>query len=174
MPYSKSAESYLSMIGTGRVSISAAADLCRAIVEDVGSQAPQAVRALASLGAWGDHCQNQERDLHRWTCGLYGLALQPYDIEMRLQVSWSCRSVWDLPFQDLLAFVSPPEVPNEPGTSLMKIPFLLPHEICHALYAAGISQATPLKLCYTIRIYPHYSRGVVSLPVQQVYDWGAF
>lgn len=102
MPLSKVAETYLSiwdsttvwfgrsiagMVGTGRVSIAAASELSRAVVEDVGDAAPLAVKGLASLGCGGLHSQNEERDLHRWVKGLYQLELETYDVLMKLQVS---------------------------------------------------------------------------------------
>lgn len=63
------------MVGSGRASVAAVADLSRAFVDDMGQNAPLPVRAMASLGAWGSHTQNQERELHRWTKHLYDLKL---------------------------------------------------------------------------------------------------
>lgn len=75
------------MIGSGRVSVAAAAELSRATLVDLNGKAPQAVQALASLGCGGSHGQNQERDLHRWAHNLYDLDLDTYDVPMQLQVS---------------------------------------------------------------------------------------
>ena len=73
------------MIGSGRTSIAAASDLSRACVKDMGNAAPAAVHALASLGSWGSHSQNQERDLHKWANQLYNMNLQTYDAQIPLQ-----------------------------------------------------------------------------------------
>ena len=74
------------MIGTGRTSIAAAADLSRACVTDMGDAAPEAIHALASLGNWGSQCQNQERDLHTWVNKLYNMKLTPFEVHLSLQV----------------------------------------------------------------------------------------
>ena len=74
------------MIGCGRLSVAAAAELSRANVQDTGAAASNAVVALASLGGGGRHLQNQERDLHRWVGGLYQLGLETYEVAMELQV----------------------------------------------------------------------------------------
>lgn len=73
------------MIGSGRTSVAAAADLSRACVKDMGLEAPAAVRGLASLGAWGSSAQNQERDLHKWVSKMHNLDLQTYDVKIPLQ-----------------------------------------------------------------------------------------
>lgn len=46
----------------------------------------EAVRAFASLGADGSHMGNEERDMHRWLNALWGFDLQPYQLEVNLQV----------------------------------------------------------------------------------------
>ena len=76
------------MIGSGRSSIAAAADLARAYVKDMGDVAPTAVKALASLGSWGTHSQNQERDLHKWAHNLYGFELETFEVQMSLQARY--------------------------------------------------------------------------------------
>ena len=73
------------MVGSGRASIAAVADLSRAYVQDSGSSAPDAVKAIASIGNWGVHSQNQERDLHRWTRNLYNMDLQTYEAKIQCQ-----------------------------------------------------------------------------------------
>ena len=76
----------LGMIGSGRSSIAAVADLSRAYLQDSGGSTPQAVQAFASLGGWGSHEQNQERDLHKWVNGLHGLNLETFDVQFECQV----------------------------------------------------------------------------------------
>ena len=75
------------MVGSGRASVSAVADLSRAMVSDVGSAAPQAVQEFASLGSWGAHQHNQERDLHRWVHQLYGLAIETFEATIQCQAT---------------------------------------------------------------------------------------
>lgn len=85
---SKTFNTLTSMVGRGNVSVSAAVDLAGAIVAD--HEVPhKAIAAFASLGAGTDgvaHPQNQERDLYRWLKNLYNLQLQPYVIDLDLQV----------------------------------------------------------------------------------------
>ena len=73
------------MVGSGRASISAVADLSRACLSDMGAAVPEAVKAFASLGAWGTHSQNQERDLSRWVHQLYGFTIQTYGAKIDCQ-----------------------------------------------------------------------------------------
>jgi hypothetical protein len=73
------------MIGSGRASVAAAADLSRAFVEDMGDSAPSSVYALASLGSFGAHTQNQERDLHKWVRHLYNINLSTFDVQCDMQ-----------------------------------------------------------------------------------------
>ena len=72
-------------MGSGRASISAVADLSRAYLQDSGSLAPDAVKAIASIGNWGVHSQNQERDLHRWVRNLYNIGIQTYEAKIQCQ-----------------------------------------------------------------------------------------
>ena len=75
------------MVGNGRASVAAVAELSRAYVEDSGAGVPDAVRAIASLGNWGSQTQNQERDLHRWVRNLYNLDIQTYEAKILCQAS---------------------------------------------------------------------------------------
>lgn len=95
------------LIGRGSLSVAGACDLARAVVEDHELPAG-AIKTFASLGSSGKHPQNCERDLHRWLRGLYGLVLEPYVIQVKLQID---------------GFRSKP----------VSIRVLLPHEILHAL-----------------------------------------
>lgn len=70
--------------------MAAVADLSRAFVDDVGQNTPLSVKAIASLGAWGSHSQNQERELHRWTQHLYDLKLETYDVWVDVQARFTC------------------------------------------------------------------------------------
>ena len=47
-----------------------------------------AVRGFASLGSWGRHPSNQERDLHVWLKPHFGLKLEPYFVPMSVYVPW--------------------------------------------------------------------------------------
>lgn len=83
------------MVGSGRSSIAAVAELSRANVADMGKSVPQAVAALASLGSWGNNASNSERDMHRWVRNLYQFGLETYDVELELQArSISFFELW--------------------------------------------------------------------------------
>lgn len=75
------------MVGCGRSSVAEVCDISRANVAD-GMQS-KAIYGLNSLGGNGVHDQNQERDLHRWVKGLHGMNLEPLEVTMNLNVSWS-------------------------------------------------------------------------------------
>jgi len=74
------------MIGCGRASVSEICDISRANIDDGADIA--AVRGLGSLGTFGRHQQNQERDLHRWVKGLHSMRLEPFSVSIPLNVSW--------------------------------------------------------------------------------------
>lgn len=179
------------MIGNGRVSVAAAADLSRAHTADHGGNAPPAVLALATLGAGGAHRQNEERDLHRWVKDLYHLGMETYDVKMQLQVSrtkgsqevffpfsrfwvsilhlyisiYECVFIW-------ASHVHATQVPNEEGLFDKVIPFLLPHELCHALSMAGKQQALR-KLSYQTKqsFEPNLCEPCLACAVQPFDDW---
>lgn len=52
-----------------------------------GMGVPEAINHFASIGSYGKNPQNEERDLHRWLSGLYGLQLELYELRLRLQVT---------------------------------------------------------------------------------------
>ncbi|CAJ1394074.1 unnamed protein product [Effrenium voratum] len=109
MPTSQTAETYIRMIGEGKASVAAVAQLARANLADFEAGAPASVAAFASLGNFGNCPQNEERDLHRWLSQLFSLKLSTYCVEAEVQV------------------------PNKTGLRKTAIPFLLPHEILHCL-----------------------------------------
>lgn len=82
---SKTVRKLTDLVGRGKCSVSAAAELAQCVVED-HSIPHGAVKAFASLGSGGRNPQNCERDLHRWLRCLYGLQLQTYTLKMPLQV----------------------------------------------------------------------------------------
>lgn len=135
------------MVGSGKASIASIAEISRANVADMGSMVPEPVRALASLGSWGSHTQNQERDLHKWLKGLHQLNLQTYDVDIQLE-AWGAKQKFYYN-QHVKSFLTPKwvnlpllglQAPNEPGLRSTTIPFLLPHEIFQALWEAGKCQ----------------------------------
>ena len=71
------------MIGSGKTNVAHAQSLATAMIRDGIPQ--EAVAAVASLGSFGAHASNAERDLHRWLRGLYGVTLEPYFIELMLE-----------------------------------------------------------------------------------------
>ncbi|CAK9022066.1 unnamed protein product [Durusdinium trenchii] len=101
------------MVGSGRSSIAAVAELSRANVADMGKSVPQAVAALASLGSWGNNASNSERDMHRWVRNLYQFGLETYDVKTAAHkavaeiVIWSMRHALTGVFPRLGAFEEP-------------------------------------------------------------------
>jgi hypothetical protein len=86
LPHSATVESFITQVGTGGSHVSTVAETARANVTD--GIPSQAVKCFASLGASGKFVQNQERDLHTWLKGLYGLELEPYHVGMDILASW--------------------------------------------------------------------------------------
>ena len=74
------------MIGTGRAAVSEVAEISRANIHD--GVAHEAIRGLGSLGGFGKHKSNEERDLHRWVQGLHNMSLTPFEVSMTLNVTW--------------------------------------------------------------------------------------
>ncbi|CAL1166148.1 unnamed protein product, partial [Cladocopium goreaui] len=92
-------------------------------------QPVDAVAAFASLGSFGTCASNQERDMHRWLRNLHGTNLDMYYTPFEL------------------------EVRDETDTKTMLIPTLLPHEILHAVAAAGQEQVFDIKFPSVILAY---------------------
>ena len=86
MLQSYTVECLLDLVGRGRIDIACCTDVARAILQD-GIQ-HETVSKLASLGAFGKCQSNAERDLHTWMSNLFGLKLQPYEINLQLKVTW--------------------------------------------------------------------------------------
>ncbi|CAL1141145.1 unnamed protein product [Cladocopium goreaui] len=99
------------MLGCGRANVSEICDLARANIKDGLPSA--ALEAFSSLGTGGRHAANQERDLHKWLHSLWGVKLTVYKVTMNLIVDF------------------------EKVAQPVDVPFLLPHEILHAVYEAG-------------------------------------
>ena len=116
MPYSHAAEELLDMIGSGKAHVAHAQNLAQAMVRDGIPQ--EAVSAFASLGSFGAHPSNAERDLHRWLRGIYGMSLEPYFIELILETE---------------------DVDEEAGKPLTAS-VLLPHEIFAELHSSSAYQ----------------------------------
>lgn len=115
MPRCESADVYLRMVGCGRASVAEVCEISRANVADGASSA--ALHGLKSLGGEGRHESNQERDLHRWVKGLHSMQLEPFHVEMLLNV------------------------PGKVDPVRQQVPVLLPHEILDAVWHAGDAQA---------------------------------
>jgi hypothetical protein len=86
LPHSATVENFITQVGTGGSHVSVVAETARANVVDGIPSA--AVKCFASLGASGKFNANQERDLHTWLKGLYGLELEPYHVQMDILVCW--------------------------------------------------------------------------------------
>ena len=81
------------MGGSGRAAVAEICDISRANVADGAKN--QALLGLSSLGDFGKHESNQERDSHRWVKGLHAMTLEPFEVPMLLNVSYS--NVWREP-----------------------------------------------------------------------------
>lgn len=75
---------FLGLIGCGKTHISTVAALAQAQNKD--SRPVPAVAAFASLGSYGAHASNQERDLHRWLRNLHGSTMELYYTDFKLEV----------------------------------------------------------------------------------------
>lgn len=83
MQWSCTVDKLLSLVGRGRVDVSCATEIARAVLRDGVDN--EAVRKLGSLGAFGSSASNAERDLHRWLSNLFGLRLQPYTVYLDMK-----------------------------------------------------------------------------------------
>ncbi|CAJ1359760.1 unnamed protein product [Effrenium voratum] len=109
MQWSYTVDKLLSLVGRGRVDVSCATEIARAVLRDGVDN--EAARKLGSLGAFGSSASNAERDLRRWLSNLFGLRLQPYTVYLDMKVH---------------------------GVRSARVPVsvLLPHELFHALATA--------------------------------------
>ena len=82
---SRTVTKLIDLIGHGRMSVTGAVDLANCMVDD--GMLKDAITAFASLGTNMAHASNCERDLHRWFRDLFGFRLQPYCVDMFLQVT---------------------------------------------------------------------------------------
>jgi len=78
---------FLGMIGSGKSDIRTVVSIAQSQVED--GPVPPAIEAFASLGAWGAHSSNEERDLHSWLKDLHGITLEVYYTTLKIQAKVS-------------------------------------------------------------------------------------
>ena len=83
MDHSSTVDELLNLVGRGRIDISCATDIARAVLKDGITN--QRVEKLSSLGNWGLSQSNCERDLHTWLRNLFGLQLEPYQVSFDLE-----------------------------------------------------------------------------------------
>ena len=135
------------MIGTGRAHVSEVCELARSNLRD--GLSAEALVAIGSLGSEGVHEANQERDLHKWLHSLFGMKLTPYTVKMNLTVSQinsfstppkMCSSRFTIIFPQWTVLLTAQVFGKK--QSPVDVPFLLPHEIVHALHCAGQLQVT--------------------------------
>ena len=144
------------MLGTGRAHVSEICELARSNIQD--GLPSESLVAFSSLGANGVYTSNQERDLHRWLHGLFGMELTPYKVPMKLTVAYlnlsfyfpslGCCMVSPNLFETINTQVLTGPFAQLPAKAFateahveMEVPFLLPHEILHSLAGAGDLQA---------------------------------
>ena len=72
------------MIGSGQSNIRTVVSIAQAQRQD--AKVPDVIEAFASLGSYGNHPQNEERDLHRWLRDHHNISLETYSAPMQLQV----------------------------------------------------------------------------------------
>ena len=53
-------------------------EIARAFTDELGEHVPEAVKAFASLGSFGDNQSNAERDIHRWTADIFDTSIDKY------------------------------------------------------------------------------------------------
>ena len=83
MADSSTVDELLNLVGRGRIDISCATDIARAVMKDGVSS--EKIDKLSSLGNYGLSQSNCERDLHTWLKNLFGLRVQPYKIFIDLK-----------------------------------------------------------------------------------------
>jgi hypothetical protein len=88
MAQSSTIDELLNLVGRGRIDITCATDIARAVMKDGVSN--ERVEKLSSLGNWGMSQSNCETDLHTWLRNLFGLRVQPYTIYIDLK-AWDSR-----------------------------------------------------------------------------------
>ena len=76
----------LDLIGKGYAHVSLATEVARAVITDAPQEPSSAIACLASCGTYGKNASNEERDFMNWTKGCYGFELEPYMVELMLQV----------------------------------------------------------------------------------------
>ena len=140
------------MIGSGKTNVAHAQSLAAAMVRDGIPQ--EAIAAFASLGSFGAHASNAERDLHTWLRGIYGVTLEPYFISLMLERDDIVQEN-DKPLK---------------ATVSTRIPVLLPHEVFSELHSSSDYQVVvgqrkrqfPVfpRLC--VRFCSYYMCGLAS------------
>ena len=78
-------EHYLGMIGAGKSNVRTVVSIAQSQLRD--GPVPPAIECFASLGSYGAHPSNEERDLHRWLQGLHNITLSVYYTTMRIEAS---------------------------------------------------------------------------------------
>lgn len=77
------------MIGGGKAHVHTLVSMAQSQFMDAlnsGADIPETIQSFASLGGWGAHSQNEERDLHRWLKNLHQISLEPYFLKLKLEV----------------------------------------------------------------------------------------
>ena len=90
---SHTVDQLLELVGRGRVDISCATDVARAVLRDGFKH--ETLEKLAALGNFGDCQPNAERDLHTWL-NMFGLHIEPYTVYVDLKVGcWLQKLVFN-------------------------------------------------------------------------------
>ena len=81
----------ISVIGRGGANVNVAHEIVHTMMDD-GFKNP-ALATFASCGTNGLNDANTERDMLTWLRGLWGVELEPYQIELQLQVVFGQQGV---------------------------------------------------------------------------------
>ena len=85
LPESHVVNQLVELIGRGGLNVNVATTVARSAVQD--GNAGKALLAMASCGKGGELEQNQERDLLKWLRGVWGFLLEPYCVQVPLEVT---------------------------------------------------------------------------------------
>lgn len=79
----------IELVGRGSTHCSTACEIARSALKDAGPNASAALQGMASCGTYGKNDQNTERDFLAFTKGVYGFELDPYPMQLCLEVAWT-------------------------------------------------------------------------------------
>ena len=88
-PGNRLAVKLLELVGRGDAHVHTAAEIARVALDDSGHNPASGLQGLASCGTNGKHSNNTERDFRRMVRDTYNMHLEPYTINLELEVPYS-------------------------------------------------------------------------------------